>query len=55
MYFRNYGLRNTWLHKCVESPVSVDPLTGNVVNGPKNLFNLNDSSFTIFIDQCEGN
>ena len=35
--------------------VSDDPLTNNVVNGPKHCFNLNDSTFTMFIDECETN
>ena len=35
MYFRNYGLRKTQLHKRLKSPVLDDPLTGNVVNGQK--------------------
>ena len=41
--------------KCLKSPVSVDHLTGNVVNVPKHYFNLNDSTFTKFIDHVEGN
>ena len=24
MYFRNYGLRKTWLDKCLKSPVTED-------------------------------
>ena len=55
MYIRNCGLQKTWLNKCLKSPVSDDHLTGDVVNGSKNCFNLNDSTFTIFIDHCEGN
>ena len=55
MYFRNCGLQKTWLDKCLKSPVSEDPLTGNLVNVPKHCFNLNYSTFTMFIDQCEGN
>ena len=35
MYFRNYGLRKTWLDKCVKNSVLEDPSTGNMVNGPK--------------------
>ena len=35
MYFRNYGLWNTRLDKCLESPVSEEPLTSNMVNGPE--------------------
>ena len=55
MYFRNYGLRNTWLDKCLKSPVSGDHLTGQVGNRPKQCFNLNDSTFTKFIDHCQDN
>ena len=55
MYFRNYGPRKTWLDKCLKGPVWEDPSTGNMVNGPKHWFNLNDSTFTIFVDHSEGN
>ena len=55
MYFRNDVLQKTWLDKCLESPVSENPLTGNVVNGPKHTFSLNKSTFNIFIDHCERN
>ena len=55
MYFRNYGLRKTLLDKRIASPVSEDPLTGNVGNWSKHCLNLNDRTFTIFIDHCEGN
>ena len=54
MYFWTYGLRKTWLDKCLKSPVSEDPLTSNMVNGPKHCWNLNDATFTIFIDPLEG-
>ena len=55
MYSRHYELRKTWLDKCLKSLVSEDPLTSNVVQGPIHCFNLNDSTFTIFTDDCEGN
>ena len=55
MYFRNYGLRKTWLDNCQKSPVSEDPLKRNMINEPKHYSNLNGRSFTIFIDHCEGN
>ena len=32
-----------------------DPFTSNVVNRSKHWFNLNGSSFTIFVDHCEAN
>ena len=52
MYLTN---RKRWLGKCLKSPVSEDSLKGNVVNGRKHSSNLNDSTFTIFIDHFEGN
>ena len=55
MYFSTEGLRKTWLDKCLKSPVSEDHSTSNMVNAPKHCRNLNDSTFTIFIRQCEGN
>ena len=55
MYFQNYRLQKTWLDKCLKSPVSENTLRGNVVNSPKHFFNLDDSSFTIFTDHCQGN
>ena len=55
MYFRNYGLRKTWLDICQKSPVSEDSLTGNMVNGQKHCCNLNDITITIFNDHFEGN
>ena len=54
MYFPAYGLRKTWLDKCLKSQVSENLLTGNAVNESKNCFNRNDSIFTRFIDYCEG-
>ena len=35
MYFSNFGLRKTRLDKCLKSPVSENPSTSNMVNGPK--------------------
>ena len=51
MYFRDCGLRKTWLDKYLKSPVWEDLSTGNMGNGPKHWFNINVSSFTKFIDQ----
>ena len=39
----------------LKSHVSEDPSTSNMVNPPKLCWNLNDSTFTIYIDHCEGN
>ena len=55
MYFWMYGHRKTWLDKGLKSPVWEDPSTSDMVNGRKYCWNLNDSTFTIFIDPCEGN
>ena len=55
MYFRYYKLQNKWLEKCLKSPISEDPLTGNMVNDLEHCWNLHDGSFIIFIDHCEGN
>ena len=55
MYFQNYRLHKKWLDKCLKTPVSDDPSTSNMVNGPKHIRNLDDSSFTIFIDHIERN
>ena len=49
MYFWTYGIRKTWLDKCLKSPVWEDPSTSNMENGPNHCWNLNDSTFTIFI------
>ena len=55
LYIWTYGLQKTWLDKFLKSPVSEDPSTSNTVNGPKQFSNLNETSFTIFIDLCEYN
>ena len=55
IYFSTYGLRKTWSVKCLKSPVSEDPFTSNMVNGPKHCSKLNNSTFTRFIHPCEYN
>ena len=50
MYFRNYGIRKTWLDICLKSLVLEEPLTGNMVNAPKHCCNLNESTLNIFSD-----
>ena len=55
MCFRICGLRKTRLDKCVKSAVSQYTSTSNMVNAHKHCSNLNNCSFTIFIDYCEGN
>ena len=53
MYLRNYGLRKAWLDKYPKPPASEDPSKGNIENGLNHCCNLNESTFTIFIDHCE--
>ena len=59
MYFQNLTQFNTirtyiFLDICLKSPFSEDPLTANMVNGPKHCCNLNDSPITIFSDHFGG-
>ena len=35
MYLGKYRLAKTWLDNCLKGPVSGDPSTSNMVNGPK--------------------
>ena len=37
MYFRNYGLRKTWLDQRLKSTISEDPLKSNMENAPKSV------------------
>ena len=53
--FPNYGLRKTWLDNCLKIPVSEDHSTSNVIKGPKECCDMNDGTFTTFIDDWEGN
>ena len=55
IFFQNYGIRKRWLDNCLKRPVSEDPSTSNMVNEPEHCFNLNDSTFTIFVNYFEGN
>ena len=55
MRFRSYGRPKTWLDKYQKSTASEYPWTSNMVYAPKHCSNLNDGSFSIFIDYCEGN
>ena len=50
MFFWTYKIQNLWLDKCLKSLKSEDPLTSNMGNGPKHCSNLDDSTFTLFID-----
>ena len=47
MYFRNYRPRKTCLVKCLTTPVWEDLSTGDMVNGAKHWFSLNESAFII--------
>ena len=55
MYLLNKQLRKKWLDQCLKSCVSEETLTDNVGNGSKHCCNLNDSSLTLLLHQCEGN
>ena len=50
MYFPKYRPRNTWLDKCLKRRVSEDPWTENMENWSKQCSNLNDRTFTKFIN-----
>ena len=54
MYCPKYLLRKTWLDKCLKIRVLEDPKTENMGNRSKQCSNLNDSTFTNFINHCEG-
>ena len=41
--------------KCLKSLVSEDPSTSNMVNVPRQCWNLHQSTFIIFIDHCQVN
>ena len=53
MYFRNYRLRKTLLDICLKSALSQDLLIRNMLKKPKQCFNLNDSTVTIFSDHFQ--
>ena len=55
MYFENYRFPKLLLDEYLKIRVSEDPLTSNMVNEIKQRWNLNDTAFTIFIHQYEGN
>ena len=54
MYLQNYWPRKRCLDKSLTGPVLEDFLTGDMVNGPKHRFNINEGAFTILSDHCEG-
>ena len=56
MCFRNYGLGNPQLDKCLKSPLNAEhPSKSTMVNLPKHCSNLNHSTFSILNDECKGN
>ena len=55
MDLRNYGLRNTWLEKCLKKSVSEYRSIVNILNTPKHCWNLHDSTFIRFFYHSEGN
>ena len=55
MYFINYRLGKTWLDIRLKSCNSDDTSTDKMANGSKHCCNLNESTFTIFINHCGGN
>ena len=54
MFFRKYRIWKILLYKFLKSRVSKDPWTENRGNGWKHWTFLNDSTFTVFINHCEG-
>ena len=55
MYFQNYGLQKRLLDQCLKNLLAGDASTSNMVNGPNCWCNLDEGTFTIFIDHCEHN
>ena len=55
MYFRDLTLRKMLQHKSLKGRFSEDPSTDNITNDLKHCCNPNNSTFTIFINHCEGN
>ena len=53
MYSRNTGSKKYCLVNLIKSRVSEDPQTDNAANVSEHYCNLNDSTFTIFINHCE--
>ena len=55
MHFWIYGLRNTSLNKYLKTPISEDPSTSDMVNGPEHFWNQKGRTFPIFVGPCKGN
>ena len=52
--FGELPARKTWLDQCLKSCVSQDASTDNMGNGSKHCSSLNETTFIIFINYCEG-
>ena len=55
MYWQNYGLRKASLGKCLRRLDSEQSTKSNMVNDSKHCWNLDESNFIIFTDQCKQN
>ena len=55
MCFRTYGLRKSWLDKCLKIRVSEHRLTVNMLKRPKHCWNLYGTGFIIIFHHSEVN
>ena len=55
MYFRNYRLRKRGFDKCLKNLAPEYFSTNKMVNGQKHCWNMDEGTFTIFLDQSEDN
>ena len=53
MYFSTYGLRKTWIDKCLKSPFSEARAISKMVKRPKHCRKLNGSNISTFIDHVK--
>ena len=53
--FPKFRPRKTCLDNCLKTPLWEDLSRGDMVNGAKHWFSLDESAFIILSDQCEGN
>ena len=53
--FLEIMVRKACLDECLKGRLSEDPSTHNIANESKHCCNLNESTFSIFINHCEGN
>ena len=53
MYFQIYRPRRTCSEKCLKDPVRDESSTGDMVNGSKHGFNINESAFIILSNHWE--